>query len=372
MYFSGNENIWYVRSVYNETTMTIIKELGVTDSIQVHHKSSNEQGFLTLRECHGWHMRGLNGFDPDTYVDGLECALTNPLTERSLFIWTNIAVPYSMCIRGVVESSTRQTYENSTKEDRVSEKFGRFLIDTAWLPDTKGQFHIPSELSIDDLPDSFIRDEKLADQLGMKKDVVSKLAEAVGIKAEDINFIMQRLEEFQQWKEEIEANKESAFPTKTSSDQARRKTKIIEKFKNAPKKKYEKETKSTKTTENTIDAKTFLNETYKNEAEELICQICQKRMPFKKKDGNYYFEAVEIIVDFDREMEELHIALCPVCAARYNEFVKRGEGTMERLKSDLINSDNPNVPLVLGELKTSVRFVESHWLDIRTILQEIS
>ncbi len=47
-----------------------------------------------------------------------------------------------------------------------------------------------------------------------------------------------------------------------------------------------------------IDAKTWLNETYKNNAEELICQICKKEMPFKKKDGTYYFEAVEILKDF--------------------------------------------------------------------------
>lgn len=47
----------------------------------------------------------------------------------------------------------------------------------------------------------------------------------------------------------------------------------------------------------------------------MICQICQKEMPFKKKDGHYYFEAIELLNDLDREMEEFYIALCPLCAA---------------------------------------------------------
>ena len=101
----------------------------------------------------------------------------------------------------------------------------------------------------------------------------------------------------------------------------------------------------------------------------MICQICKNEMPFKKKDGQYYFEAVEVLSDFDREMEELYIALCPLCAAMYNEFVKHDEGAVESLKNALINSEDAEVPLQLGELNTSLRFVESHFLDIRTIIE---
>ena len=101
----------------------------------------------------------------------------------------------------------------------------------------------------------------------------------------------------------------------------------------------------------------------------MICQICKKVMPFKKKNRKYYFEAIELFNDFDREMEEFYIALCPLCAAMYNEFVKHDEGAMESLKNALINSEDTEVPLQLGELDTSVRFVESHFLDIRTIIE---
>ncbi len=92
-------------------------------------------------------------------------------------------------------------------------------------------------------------------------------------------------------------------------------------------------------------------------------------MPFKKRNGEYYFEAIELLNDFDREMEEFYIALCPLCAAMYNEFVKHEERAMESLKKALINSEDAEVQLQLGKLDTSVRFVEKHFLDIRTIIE---
>jgi hypothetical protein len=55
----------------------------------------------------------------------------------------------------------------------------------------------------------------------------------------------------------------------------------------------------------------------------------------------------------------------------YKEFIKHDESAMEALRGALMNSDEPEVPLRLGDLDTSVRFVESHRHDIRTVLQEM-
>ncbi len=72
---------------------------------------------------------------------------------------------------------------------------------------------------------------------------------------------------------------------------------------------------------------------------------------------------------FAKEHEAQFLALCPLCAAMYNEFVKHDEGAMESLKNELIKSENAEVPLQIGELNTSVRFVETHFLDIKTIIE---
>ena len=367
-YFSGNSAVGFVCSDYEESALDMFKDLGVSENVRVSKRRPDHRGFIKLRDWRGSHERGLNGFDPEIQAEGLEHALTSPSLEKSVFIWNCIAVSNHLCIRGTVEKSTRQTYENCSREERIS-AFGRLLIENSWLPGPGGVFEKPSQLRLDDLPEPFERNEKLADLLGMKKDIVAILAKKAGIQAEDIEFIRQHSEEFQQFKADIAArNEKPAFPTRTSTDSERREKKMIEKYKNAPKKKYEEVSQYTKTTENTIDAKTWLNEKYRNDAGELICQICKKEMPFKKRDGNDYFEAVEILRDFDREMEELHIALCPLCVAMYNEFVKLDENAMESFKNKLMNSETPEVSLQLGDLNTSIRFVESHWRDIKTII----
>ena len=51
------------------------------------------------------------------------------------------------------------------------------------------------------------------------------------------------------------------------------------------------------------------------------------------------------------------------------EFVKNDEDAMKRVYDFLKNSDALEIVLQLGERKTSLRFVETHRQDIRTILQ---
>jgi len=91
----------------------------------------------------------------------------------------------------------------------------------------------------------------------------------------------------------------------------------------------------------------------------------------KKRDGEYYFEAVEALSrdHFAKEHEAQFLALCPLCAAMYNEFVKHDEGAMESLKNMLMNSEDAEVSLQLRELHTSVRFVDIHFRDIKTIIK---
>ena len=91
-------------------------------------------------------------------------------------------------------------------------------------------------------------------------------------------------------------------------------------------------------------------------------------MPCKKRHGQYYFEAVEALNTLSQELLPLHLALCPVCAAKYKEFVKRDEAALQLARAALVASDAPLVPLQLGGETASLRFVDSHFLDIRTVI----
>ena len=44
---------------------------------------------------------------------------------------------------------------------------------------------------------------------------------------------------------------------------------------------------------------------------------------------------------------------------------------MEFLKKALINSELPEISLKLGDMETSIRFVESHFQDIKAILANL-
>ena len=374
MYFSGNNSFAYVSLDHPQSAL--FKELGVKKTVRVSRREKDSQDFVLIESSRGWHERGLDGFDPNIEVDGLEFALSAPTLEKSAFIWNHIAIPNLDCIRGIVETASKQTYEGSEKEEKLSFKFGRMLINENWLPDSNGHMHKPSELTLDDLPQSFVHNERLAQSLGMQKNAVKKLAEEVGVDPEDIEAIKQNPEEFRKWKETVAKKANPVFPTKSVTDPGRREKKISKQHDDALQKQHEIRDRSVRITRGSIepDPQTWLREQYTNESDQMICQICQDEMPFKKRNGEYYFEAVEALsIDhFLKEHEAQFLALCPLCAAMYKEFVKRDEDAMENVKDKLVNSNNLKVTLRLGDRDASIRFVETHWEDIRTILKERS
>lgn len=380
LYFYGNKDVWFVSLEYDSCFQDMFKDLGVTDEIRIRCKSKNGSTEYVQLENGYWHSRGLKGFDPDIQVDGFKHAIMNPSTEGSKIIWSKIAVKYSHCIKGKVLTSSRQDFSPNARiyeEDEITSNFGHLLIDKTWLPSPDGSFVRPSELSLDDLADSFIRDEKLADQLEMKKNVVAKLAEEAGISQHTIKLAQELEKQPPDIRKRIETllqkqdGGQPEFPQRSSADFERRQERLVEQMNDAPEKEYEQRNISERNTKGAIDKRQWLKEHYTNDVGQMICQICKEEMPFKNRDGEYYFEAVEALSrdHFAKEHEAQYLALCPLCAAMYNEFVKNDEGAMESLKNALMNSEDTEISLHLGELNTSVRFVKSHFLDIRTIIE---
>ena len=249
------------------------------------------------------------------------------------------------------------------------------LINNAWIPDKQGVFHRPEEIGLDDLPEDFIRDERLANRLGMKKDVIAKLAQETGIPPNKLDQFAEIMNHFKNRPEYIDTVyrqiKKPEFPSREPVNPERREEKIKEQWSESPKKKYEKRSRSVRTSSSSIDQETYLRDKYTNIEGKMVCQICKEEMPFKKRNGQYYFEAMEAFSRnfFTKEHVAQFLALCPVCAAKYNEFIKSEEKEMESLRDAIINSEKPEIPIQLGEEKTTLRFEKSHFLDIKTILK---
>jgi len=116
----------------------------------------------------------------------------------------------------------------------------------------------------------------------------------------------------------------------------------------------------------------YLRDLNKNENGQIVCQICKNEMPFKKRDGEYYFEAVGAFSNTSIEHVAQYLALCPLCAAMYKEFIKKekDEHAMHEFKFKLCESEELDIPISLGKLETTVRFVETHFIDIKQFLRE--
>ena len=386
VFLKGNPDAWFLDKRYGEEEEVIkaFLTLGLEENPRKQQKKPNLEGHVTIKEeNYGNHERGLDGFDPGCDVDHLEFAVQSPTTERSRFIWNEIAIPLKYQIRGSVEKCTRKTYKGSDKE-RVFSTLGKQLLSNdAWLPDDSGNFHKPSDISLTDLPEEFVRDEDLAGQLGMKGggelEALAKrgelelevLAKRSGLDIDDINLV-KKLKDSGEL-EKLRRGKPS-FPERPSPNVERRTEHAKRDAKGAPRKEYEKHSQSVRTSTAPGDKGTYLKESYTNGEGQLVCQMCENKMPFRKRNREYYFESVQVFDNLPHEHTAAYLALCPVCAAKYKEFVKKGDddnATALRAGISISPLDKLAIPIKLvGQRDGSIRFVETHLLDIQEILKE--
>jgi hypothetical protein len=154
--------------------------MGVATMPRVARRTADYRGHVSITSRHGSHKRGLDGFDPDWEIEGLNGALENPTPVRSKLIW-RLLLANSSCIRGVIESSTRQSFENPTREEVISGT-GCHLMYIPWLIGEDSTFVSPGDILLDELPTGFEKASTearvLAEQLGMKK---SEVQEAIAV-----------------------------------------------------------------------------------------------------------------------------------------------------------------------------------------------
>ena len=82
----------------------------------------------------------------------------------------------------MVEQAVRPSYADSSLA-AVPSAIGAAAARAAWLPGPGGAFRRPADLSLDDLPPTYARDETLAHALGMAQPVVAEAARQLGVPA---------------------------------------------------------------------------------------------------------------------------------------------------------------------------------------------
>jgi hypothetical protein len=179
LYFDGNPGVWFARDTYGPWLVQL-RALGVRQDVQLTAREPGPSGHVTLVTDFGRNERGLDGFDPAAELDGLDFALGHPGHALAEYVWNRLLSPHRQLISGVVERSVLMSFADATR-DTVTSAIGVAAQAAAWLPHPDGTFRRPAEVSLDDLPPTFTRDEGLAGALGMPQPVVSLAAHRLGV-----------------------------------------------------------------------------------------------------------------------------------------------------------------------------------------------
>jgi hypothetical protein len=179
LYFDGNPGVWFARDTYGPWLVQL-RALGVRQDVQLTAREPGPSGHVTLVTDFGRNERGLDGFDPAAELDGLDFALAHPGHALAEYVWNRLLSPHRQLISGVVERSVLMSFADAAR-DPVTSAIGRAAQAAAWLPHPDGTFRRPAEVSLDDLPPTFTRDEGLAGALGMPQPVVSLAAHRLGV-----------------------------------------------------------------------------------------------------------------------------------------------------------------------------------------------
>jgi hypothetical protein len=159
------------------------------------------------------------------------------------------------------------------------------------------------------------------------------------------------------------------FPKNPVVNPERHDQKIRERTSDPSDRTYETRERSVRTSRPDLDPKTWLTNQYSNEERQVICQMCEMEMPFHKRDGSYYFEAVQVLPTPEVERHELYLSLCPLCSAKYKEFVIADPKAVMALKTGILAAKDTNlISLPIEQLPNSIRFVETHLFDLKRIL----
>lgn len=406
-FFEGNDGAWFLDAECL-SHVDCWRELGLDSDFHVTRTDPDRRGYVVVASSHGRHRRGRNRFDPDLSIHGLAHAVEHPNRERSLVVW-NLLSRLNTPLSGVVESSSRKDYSNSSHSRSISE-VGRLTASHGWLLDRAGNWKVPSEVSLDDLAPEYSRDETLAKRLGMRPTVVREAAELLEIEPDELDLLRMHPELVREAVQSarlkhaasvadgaddkkvadpkpgdvVEAFRQ-AFdrPGQTevadssddgqAGDPARRRQRVRETIEEAraaepprdqrwrivPRKEWEARDPS---------VREYLLRTYGGR-----CQICGAT--FVRRDGKPYFEAKYLVSPTVARWTDANgnaLCLCPTCLAKLLHGSVDGPDVLDQV-NDLAEDadalvDGASIQFELCGESAEIRFAQRHLIDTCALL----
>ena len=318
------------------------------------------------------------GIDEDYRIPEFHILLAHPSIVKSKLFWQTMCSLPEHCLKACFCWNA----SNELQEDFSSLVYE--LRNEKWVPQENGEsvsFVSPREALRDYLPGGFPYDtgQKWFDTIEFGVAGKEKRLENIRKETEE-NLRNQRAQEFGFGSADEAKNAADFFEKRGISaeeslnklrTQERRKELLIIDLSDADEKAYEVRAKNIRSTRSTIDPSTALRAQYTADNNKMECQMCLQDMPFKKRNSQGdYFEAVEALGKgyFFKEHEAQYLALCPECAAKYTEVVKKDRKAREACYNAIKDSDDREIRLELNGLRIRIRFEEKHWQDLKTVL----
>ena len=411
-YFEGNQNVYFVDERYRGiASAKSLLEFGCSDTVRVRYSTPSPSGHVPIKCDWGDHERGLDRFDPNCEIEGLEKALATIDEPKAQIIW-RILLQYHQSVYGTVESCPRQNYVDSHKERRAS-AMGKLVRGAEWLPDRYDCFHVPGDLLLSDLPEGFDTEgesaKSLSAKLGMKHNIEQEyLAMASDEERERIELAkkvpLSRLRELVEQEEraqseievmEREAGGQASYaeelvsvfarpatgdggdyrpPAEPIPDTGHRRTRVQEEIdrdmaNEPPLAERVRPMVVMRWEGKNKEIRTFLNEEYNGE-----CQVCGDG--FLKRDNTQYFEGLYLVPRTKRAWYNRRgnvLCLCANCCAKFQHGeVDALDIVRQILDASICEENGPTqsvIPFSLCGEEVTLAFSQRHILDLQEMLK---
>ncbi|MGR5432482.1 sacsin N-terminal ATP-binding-like domain-containing protein [Vibrio owensii] len=258
------------------------------------------------------------------------------------------------------------------------------LRDRAWVPTKSGTFVKPCDAQKKDLSGDFLRalgtdwadkikfcqkEEESSKESLVKKEAAKRLGITSQTDFQLLDLISSgSISEAQ--KQQLIASVTSSthnfsqqLPQQSSSNSAARAMAVSKAAEQAPEKRKEVRERSVAVGKPSVrqEAEAYLKSQYSIN-ETMICQLCQEELPFRKLNGDYYFEIVDFI-ESDSMHFQNHLCLCPNHAAMF----KHSNSDKTILFDKLYTTENRSISLQLNGIETELYFTDNHMNDVKAI-----
>ncbi|NLD05061.1 MAG: hypothetical protein GX672_04055 [Synergistaceae bacterium] len=385
LYFFGLTNVWFLseQQLVSAVHSNFLIDLGINTLPQIVQFSDGVPPDIKRASTRPEIVINYNLHGLDNFLKSLEATHSFENKKESVVVLWDYLKDHLQQKHTLFKGYYQWYSSRRTDSTYFDSKILISLRNARWIPTRDGSMEKPENTCTGQLLEYFQGAEELIMALGIRQGVgISKLSEkdqkyehanSLGISLEDIELVKNHPDEFAQFKAKIaKGDNKPAFPSRNVTNPERREQRIKEHLSESPEKKYEERNRNVRTSRSAIAPSLWLKEQYTNEDGQMVCQICKKEMPFRKRNGQYYFEAIEAFSQeqFSMEHEAQFLALCPLCAAMYKELVKKDDAKMTDLIKVILNKESLEVPLRLGDFETTIKFVETHFNDIRTVVKE--